>query len=473
VGGRLTAPVVAGGRLYVASSDAHTLYALDAKTGERLWQVTAGGRIDSPPTIYRGLVLVGSADGRVTCLRATDGALVWRFLAAPLDRRIGYFGQVESTWPVHGSVLVTGGVAYVAAGRSTYLDGGIRLYGLDPLTGKVRHRGTLAGPWPDRKTWRDVGFYVRGARADVLVSEGQSIYMRQKVLTPALQEVKPAILSSKGEADVGLHVFSTAGLLDDSWYNRTFWMYSKRWPGFQLANQAPKSGQLLVVDGERTYGVKVFYRRNVHSPMFFPGKEGYLFCLPTAAPTSRRSSGRRAPASHWSGCPSPITPADGAMSAGPWTATPSARTRASATRGPNRPCGRSGSPSGSGPWSRPATFSLHRGLGQDRGRTRRTRTGAPARLRRPHRCRRPFVPLHRRWHGLLLGREAVAKGGSDEPATDAVRGSWNRRCGGGDGRMDRPGGCGRRLMRGGAPDPPGVPGTPITAPVGEFRGQDT
>jgi len=276
VGGRLTAPVVAGGRLYVASSDAHTLYALDAKTGERLWQVTAGGRIDSPPTIYRGLVLVGSADGRVTCLRATDGALVWRFLAAPLDRRIGYFGQVESTWPVHGSVLVTGGVAYVAAGRSTYLDGGIRLYGLDPLTGKVRHRGTLAGPWPDRKTWRDVGFYVRGARADVLVSEGQSIYMRQKVLTPALQEVKPAILSSKGEADVGLHVFSTAGLLDDSWYNRTFWMYSKRWPGFQLANQAPKSGQLLVVDGERTYGVKVFYRRNVHSPMFFPGKEGYL-----------------------------------------------------------------------------------------------------------------------------------------------------------------------------------------------------
>ncbi|NQT01803.1 MAG: hypothetical protein HQ580_07270, partial [Planctomycetes bacterium] len=59
-------------------------------------------------------------------------------------------------------------------------------------------------------------------------------------------------------------------------YNRTFWMYSKRWPGFQLANQAPKTGQLLVVDDEKTYAVRVFYRRNVHSPMFFPGKEGYL-----------------------------------------------------------------------------------------------------------------------------------------------------------------------------------------------------
>ncbi|MFQ6035829.1 MAG: hypothetical protein ACE5NM_08290, partial [Sedimentisphaerales bacterium] len=91
-----------------------------------------------------------------------------------------------------------------------------------------------------------------------------------------LKEIKVPVLSSKGAQDVGLHIFSTASLLDGSWYNRTFWMYSKRWPGFQLANQAPKTGQLLVVDDEKTYAVRVFYRRNVHSPMFFPGREGYL-----------------------------------------------------------------------------------------------------------------------------------------------------------------------------------------------------
>ncbi|MHC4400061.1 MAG: hypothetical protein ACYTG0_10300 [Planctomycetota bacterium] len=100
--------------------------------------------------------------------------------------------------------------------------------------------------------------------------------MRQKKLTPRLREVEIPALSSKGEQDVGLHVFSTSGLLDGTWYNRAFWMYSKRWPGFQLANQAPKTGQLLVVDEENTYAVRVYYRRNVHSPMFFPGKEGYL-----------------------------------------------------------------------------------------------------------------------------------------------------------------------------------------------------
>jgi outer membrane protein assembly factor BamB/protein-L-isoaspartate O-methyltransferase len=276
LGGRLTAPVAAGGRVYVALTDAHTIAALDAKTGEPVWKYVAGGRIDSPPTIHEGLALFGSADGRVYCVRANDGELVWRFLAAPMDCRIGSFDQLESAWPVHGSVLVRDGVAYVTAGRSTYLDGGIRLYALDPKTGKVLHQTVLEGPFPDVETARDVAFYVPGANSDVLVSEGDHLYLRQKKLTPDLREVSVPVLSSKGEQDVGRHVFSTAGLLDDSRYNRTFWMYAERWPGFQLANQSPKTGQLLVVDDAQTYAVQPFYRRNVHSLMFFPGKEGYL-----------------------------------------------------------------------------------------------------------------------------------------------------------------------------------------------------
>jgi outer membrane protein assembly factor BamB len=277
VGAGLTAPVAVGSRVYVASSETHTLHALDMETGRPAWTFVAGGRIDSPPTVWKGLVLLGSADGWVYCLRADDGALVWRFLAAPCDRRIASFDQLESAWPVHGSVLVRDGVAYATAGRSTYLDGGLFLYALDPATGRILHQAALTGPFPDGKAvGRDLAFFIRGANSDVLVSEGDAIYLRQKRLTPALKEESPEVLSNKGESDVGLHVFSTAGLLDGSWYNRTFWMYAKRWPGYQLANQAPKSGQLLVVDGQNTYAVSVFYRRNVHTTMFFPGKEGYL-----------------------------------------------------------------------------------------------------------------------------------------------------------------------------------------------------
>ena len=276
LGGRLTQPVMALGKLFVASIDAHRLYALDAASGKELWRFAAGGRIDSPPTFYRGRLLFGSADGRVYCLRASDGMLVWRFLAAPRVRSVMCFDQVESAWPVHGSVLVRDKIAYFTAGRSTYLDGGIRLWGLDPFSGKIIHTGLLEGPHRRTGGKRDVAFHVPGANSDVLVSEGDHIYMRQKKLTAGLKEIAPEVLSSKGEADVGLHVFSTSGLLDASWYNRTFWMYSKRWPGFQLANQAPKTGQILVVDEEATYALRAFYHRNVHSPMFFPGKKGYL-----------------------------------------------------------------------------------------------------------------------------------------------------------------------------------------------------
>ncbi len=274
--GRLTAPVAWYGKVFVAKPDAHTVYALDRESGKVIWQFTANGRIDSPPTIRDGMVLFGSADGRVYCLRSSDGELVWRFLAAPTDRRIAYFDQVESTWPVHGSVLVNKGVAYFTAGRSTYLDGGIRVYGLNAVTGEILHKGLLEGPHRDVDKDRDLAFFILGANSDVLVSEGGYIYMRQKKMTPELKEIEVDVLSSKGAQDVGMHIFSTSGLLDDSWYNRTFWMYSKRWPGFQLANQAPKTGQLLVVDDEKTYAVRVFYRRNVHSLMFFPAREGYL-----------------------------------------------------------------------------------------------------------------------------------------------------------------------------------------------------
>ncbi len=276
LGSSLTAPVAANGRVYVAIRDTHTLYALDMKTGEKEWSYTTGGRIDSPPTIYKGRVLFGSADGKVYCLRESDGKPAWKFMAAPYERRIGFFGQVESAWPVHGSVLVHNDVAYFTAGRNSYLDGGIRLYGLDPVTGEILHKGLIEGPHPEDKGERDVSFYVTGANSEVLVSEGGYLYMRQKKLTPELEEIQPEILSSKGECDMGLHIFSTAGLLDGSWYNRTFWMYSNRWPGFQLANQAPKNGQLLVVGENNTYAVKVFYHRNTHSPMFFPGTKGYL-----------------------------------------------------------------------------------------------------------------------------------------------------------------------------------------------------
>ena len=49
--------MAAGDRVYVAAADAHTVHAIDAKSGKPLWQYVGGARIDSPPTIYGGTVI--------------------------------------------------------------------------------------------------------------------------------------------------------------------------------------------------------------------------------------------------------------------------------------------------------------------------------------------------------------------------------------------------------------------------------
>jgi len=273
--GTLTQPVVVGEMLWVASRDTHRLYALDAATGKQRWTFTADGRIDCPPAIHKGLVLLGSADGHVYCLRASDGKLAWRFRAAPRERLVGSFEQLESAWPVRG-VLMLDGLAYVSAGRSTFLDGGLFLYALEPETGKVVHQHQEIGPYEDHTKGHGHSYWSEGARNDVLVSDDEAIYVMQLRFDKTLKPAPAKTVSLLGDRKLGRRMFSTAGFLDGEWYNRTFWMYSNVWPGFYLANQAPKSGQLLVFDDETTYGVKVFWTRNRHSPMFFPATRGYL-----------------------------------------------------------------------------------------------------------------------------------------------------------------------------------------------------
>ncbi len=261
LGGRLTSPVAAGNAVYVASIDAHAVHALDAATGAPLWSFVAGGRVDSPPTIHEGRVLFGSADGFVYCLRASDGALAWRFRAAPLDRRLVAYEQVESVWPVHGSVLLLDGALHCTAGRSMFLDGGIRLLKLDPKTGRRLAETVLDDR--DPASGQNLQVLVKNltmpvALPDVLSSDGKHLYMRSQRfgLDGARQDLAPREVTE--QAGEGAHLFSSIGFLDDAWFHRGYWQYGRTvisgwgaWP--RAAHQAP-AGKILCVDGDAVYG---------------------------------------------------------------------------------------------------------------------------------------------------------------------------------------------------------------------------
>ena len=261
LGGKLSSVVIAGDRVFVASVDTHTVYALDAMSGNGLWSFTAGGRVDSPPTIYEGRVLFGSADGWVYCLRASDGRLIWRFRGAPEDRRLMAFEQLESVWPVHGSVLVQGDVVYCVAGRSMFLDGGMRFLRLDPRTGRKLSETVLDDRDPE--TGDNLQVHVKGlnmpvALPDVLSSDGRYVYMRSQRfdLRGTRQQVAPTdVREQEGE---GAHLFGTIGFLDDSWFHRSYWLFGRSvaggYGGWFRAGRLVPSGRLLVCDESSVYG---------------------------------------------------------------------------------------------------------------------------------------------------------------------------------------------------------------------------
>jgi len=251
LGGKLTQPVIAGRKVFVAATDAHTLHALSADSGREIWSYTVGGRIDSSPTLYESTVLFGSADGWIYCLAAADGKLVWRFRAAPTERLVNSYGQLESLWPVHGAVLVQNDILYATAGRSTYLDGGIVLYGINPTTGKQLSRTLLyhLDPETGKQLTKEGGFNMEGTASDVLTGDGDLVYLKYFAFDKEGKRTK----------EVSDHLFAIAGLLGEEWFVRSYWVVGKGmpgagWGGWANAAKANVAGRIMSFNSDKIFG---------------------------------------------------------------------------------------------------------------------------------------------------------------------------------------------------------------------------
>ena len=149
-----------------------------------------------------------------------------------------------------GGVLVFDGSAYFLAGRSSYLNGGIDLYKVQPETGKVLARRTIYSP--DPLTGRQPKQYgpgsMPGEKADVLVAGEELVYLREtgfdKRTLEKVERTKP-------------HLLTLTGFLDDTWAHRSYWIFNTKCSlatGCTGRKKGLIYGRLLSVDGSKVYG---------------------------------------------------------------------------------------------------------------------------------------------------------------------------------------------------------------------------
>ena len=126
--------IAAQGSVFFTSASDGRVGCLNAETGELIWEFVTGSAVGRSATYSDKKIYIGSDDGNAYCIDAKSGDLIWKYKAAPADRWMFSFGQMTSAWPVRTDIVVDNGIAYFGAG--VFPHDGTFVYALDAQTGK-------------------------------------------------------------------------------------------------------------------------------------------------------------------------------------------------------------------------------------------------------------------------------------------------------------------------------------------------
>ncbi|MCW4029925.1 MAG: PQQ-binding-like beta-propeller repeat protein [Candidatus Bathyarchaeota archaeon] len=146
-------PAVVDGVVYVGSDDGY-VYALAASDGSLLWKYNTFGPVQSSPAVVDGVVYVGGYHGHaVFALDASSGDLIWQ---SPTDS--GYPDEISAT-------AVADGLVYVTVANTPDYRG--RLYAFNASTGNLTWQYI-----PSFRTWASPAVYnglvyIGGSAGDI------------------------------------------------------------------------------------------------------------------------------------------------------------------------------------------------------------------------------------------------------------------------------------------------------------------
>jgi len=170
------------------------------------------------------------------------------------------YNQPESVWPLAGSTLIQDGRLYCVAGRSMFLDGGLRMLILDPETGELIAENVMDRKIPGTDKKLDdilTGKHMPVAMPDILSSDGQYVYMKSQTFTMDGKRVRVRPQRPDTQYDEEIHLFSPISFLDDGWHQRTYWIYGRAagegWAEFQLPPKRVPCGRVMCIDEQNAY----------------------------------------------------------------------------------------------------------------------------------------------------------------------------------------------------------------------------
>jgi outer membrane protein assembly factor BamB len=191
------APVAANGLVFVPSNLRDELVALELATGRMVWRVVTGGPVRFAPVYDSGRLYFGSDDGRVYCVLADSGELLWKIRGVPDSlptSRLLVNGRLTSRWPVRGGPVLYKGKVFFGAG--IWPEEGVYVSAVDAETGKLVWRtdalSLRIGGMNDHGKLYDLGLppqgYLAVINGKLAVPSGRSLAV---FLDPETGEVEP------------------------------------------------------------------------------------------------------------------------------------------------------------------------------------------------------------------------------------------------------------------------------------------
>ena len=192
-------PIVLDNTMYLGSSASDRLTAIDITTGEEKWRYYVNGPIRYAPIAYQDLVIFGSDDGYVYCLKASTAEVAWKFHAAPTGRQHLGNQRLISAWPVRGGPVLHEGKVYLGAGNWPFE--GTFYYCLDAATGRAIWENSTSGSFFRFMNWEPDRSSRRPGPAGILRDRRRQPRhaVRQGQARPLGQAYRAAYRRSEGE----------------------------------------------------------------------------------------------------------------------------------------------------------------------------------------------------------------------------------------------------------------------------------